>query len=63
MIDKIDPVKCKMQNHLIQNYYIGNKKALFYNLRRYYEFKQENVFNIIPLTYHICKGIDDPSYA
>jgi hypothetical protein len=27
---------CKMHNHLINNFYLGNKKALFYNLKQYY---------------------------
>jgi hypothetical protein len=27
----------RMHNHFFQNYYIGNKKALFYNLKRYYD--------------------------
>ena len=51
-----------MHNHLLENYYIGNKKALFYNLQKYYEFRQENVFDHVPLTFHIIKGIEDPKY-
>lgn len=45
------------------NFYIGNKKALFYNLRQYYELINKNVFEIIPLTFHIKKGIKDPEYT
>ena len=51
-----------MHNHLYENYYIANKKALFYNLSKYYEFKKENVFDYVPLTFHIIKGIEDTRY-
>jgi len=49
-----------IHNHLEQNYYIGNKKALFYNMRAYYQRKQMNIFDALPLTFHIVKGVDDP---
>jgi hypothetical protein len=29
-------IKIKMHNHLQCNYFLGNKKALFYSLRKYY---------------------------
>lgn len=51
------PFTFKMHNHLFENYYIGNKKALFYNLRKYYEFTKENIFDYVPLTFHIIKGV------
>lgn len=57
-----EPQKLKMQNHLFANYYIGNKKALFYNLKKYYKELKRNVFEIIPLTFHISKGIEDPAF-
>jgi hypothetical protein len=39
-ITKIDDSRpLKMHNHLESNFYIGNKKALFYNLKRYLELK------------------------
>ena len=34
----------KMHNHLQFNHFIGNKKALFYNLKRYYDLMKKNVF-------------------
>ena len=52
-----------MHNHLQENYYIGNKKALFYNLKRYIELKAENPFKTLPLTFHVTKGTEDPEYA
>jgi tubulin monoglycylase TTLL3/8 len=42
---------------------LGNKKALFYNLREYYSLLDENVYQYIPLTFHIKKGTKDPEYA
>lgn len=51
-----------IHNHLEQNYYIGNKKALFYNMRAYYNKMQMNIFDALPLTFHIVKGVDDPEY-
>jgi hypothetical protein len=51
-----------MHNHLINNFYLGNKKALFYNLKQYYDLLDENVFRKIPLTFHIKKGFKDIQY-
>jgi len=48
-----------MHNHLECNYYIGNKKALFYNIKRFYELQGKNPFQIIPHTFHIKKGTED----
>ena len=52
----------KMHNHLESNFYMGNKKALYYNLKRYLEIKGEDPFGILPLTFHIKKGVEDPEY-
>jgi tubulin---tyrosine ligase len=49
-----------MHNHLEFNHFIGNKKALFYNLKQYYDLLHKDVFEIIPLTYHIKEGMSDP---
>ncbi len=51
-----------MHNHLPQNFYIGNKKALYYHLRQYYELQKKDVFEVLPITYHIAKGLDDMEY-
>ena len=51
-----DPKQCHVHNHLQYNYLIGNKKALFYNLKDYYTLLGKNVYNIIPLTFHIGEG-------
>lgn len=49
-------------NHLEGNYSIGNKKGLFKSLLRYFELEGKDVFEIIPLTFHITKGKSDESY-
>ena len=49
--------KLIMHNHLPQNYFIGNKKALFYNMKHFYTLCGMNVFDSIPLTFHIIRGI------
>lgn len=51
-----------MQNHLINNYVIGNKKALFQTMSFYYAEKGEDVFEILPLTFHIKEGLEDQNY-
>lgn len=51
-----------MHNHLINNFYLGNKKAMFYNLKQYYDLINVNAFNKIPLTFHIKKGFKDLQY-
>jgi len=52
----------KMCNHLDHNYHLGNKKALFYNLREYCEKNKEDIFDIVPLTFHIENGKKDDQY-
>ena len=52
----------RLHNHLEFNWNLGNKKAMFYNLRRYYELIGKNPFDFIPLTFHIQKGSDDKEY-
>lgn len=56
-----EPSCSHMHNHLECNYFIGNKKALFYNLKQYYELLGKDVFTIIPLTYHI-RGVGDTQF-
>ena len=44
-------------NHLESNFHLSNKKALFYNMKMYYEALGEDVFTVLPLTFHIQDGI------
>jgi hypothetical protein len=41
---------------------MGNKKAMFYNMRQYYQLSNKSVFDYLPLTFHIKKGTDDREY-
>ena len=53
----------RIQNHMSQNFVIGNKKALLYTMRQYYENSGENVFDYLPLSFHICRGMDDADFS
>ena len=58
-----DPAKIKICNRMECNYHLSNKKALFYNMRAYYEAIKENPFDYLPLTFHIQNGTEDKEYA
>jgi tubulin---tyrosine ligase len=62
MIKAADIRELKMQNHLINNYVLGNKKALFNTMANYYQDKDQNVFSYLPLTFHIQNGLEDTKY-
>lgn len=48
-----------VHNHLPVNGILGNKKAMFYILREYMQLIGGQVFDIVPLTFHIKAGIKD----
>lgn len=50
----------KIHNKIEHNYHLSNKKALFYNLVRYYQALDEDPFDYIPLTFHVKFGESDP---
>ena len=51
-----------MHNHFKNNFIIGNKKALFQTMSIYYSLNNEQIFNYLPLTFHIKNGIEDDQY-
>jgi hypothetical protein len=51
-----------MHNHLGNNFHLANKKALFYNMKNYYEMINENVFEYLPLTFHVQNGTEDKEF-
>lgn len=57
-----EPSQFKSHNHLGNNFHIASKKALFYNMRSYYEAIGENVFNYLPLTFHVINGLEDKEF-
>ena len=59
----IDCEKTKVHNHLPRNYVLGNKKALFSTMRKYYECCKQDVFERLLLTFHVQNGLEDPSIS
>lgn len=54
----------KVYNRLEFNQHLNNKKALFINMRNYYKYccPNENVFDTLPLTFHIKMGTEGEEY-
>lgn len=44
------------------NFHLSNKKAIFYNMKVYYEAIKESPFDYLPLTFHIKDGMQDLSW-
>jgi hypothetical protein len=42
---------------------LSNKKAMFLNLRIFYEAMGKDVFNAVPMTFHVKEGLDDPEFT
>ncbi|CAD8162780.1 unnamed protein product [Paramecium octaurelia] len=53
----------KIHNHIQNNTHLGSKKNLFLNLKKYYELNSLNVFEFLPLTYHIKNKYDLENYV
>lgn len=49
-------------NHQENNFHLSNKKAIYYNMKIYYESLGLNPFDFIPLTYHIKEGENDREF-
>ena len=52
----------RIYSHLEFSFNLGDKKYLFNNLKEYFENINDDVFNYIPLTFHIKEGIKDEEY-
>lgn len=55
------PMACDstmLSNHLEGHIHLSNKKALFYNMKMYYESLGLDPFDYIPLTFHILDTAD-----
>lgn len=46
-----------VHNHLNQNYFIGNKKSLYYHMKLFYDLQGKNIFDVLPVTFHLSKGV------
>lgn len=42
---------------------MANKKALLLNMRNYYDSIGEDVFDSLPVTFHIKNGTNDPEFT
>ena len=51
-----------MHNHVDCNFHLGSKKLLFYNMRNYYESLKKDVFDYLPITFHIKEGKKDEEF-
>lgn len=49
-------------SHQENNYHLSNKKAIYYNMKIYYESLGQNPFDTLPLTYHIKEGENDREF-
>ena len=61
-IKEEDKHQTVIQNHLPFNGILGNKKAMFYILREYCILAGRDLFNTVPLTFHIKQGLKDEEY-
>jgi len=52
----------RLYNKIEDNFHVNNKKALFINMKNYYEAMDEDVYRNIPLTFHVKNGMDDPEF-
>lgn len=62
---KVENVTCHHVitcNHQENNFHLSNKKAIYYNMKCYYEALGLNTFDNIPLTYHIKEGDSDKEF-
>jgi len=49
-------------NHQENNFHMCNKKAIYYNMKIFYESMGQNPFDTLPLTYHIKEGETDREF-
>jgi hypothetical protein len=52
----------RLYNKIEDNFHMNNKKALYLNMKNYYEAMDQDVFDNLPLTFHIKTGFDDPEF-
>jgi hypothetical protein len=60
--EKWKPPILRMYGKVENNYHLSNKKALFANMKLYYEAMRQDPFDVLPLTFHIKNGVDDPEF-
>lgn len=64
--DENDPMKAsrhqRIYNRIEDNFHLSNKKALFWNMMRYYKAIGEDPWKALPVTFHISSGKTDPEW-
>jgi hypothetical protein len=63
VVVQVDKLDTKLYNKIEDNFHMANKKALLLNMRNYYEAMGQNVFDNLPVTFHIKNGLEDPEFA
>lgn len=58
----IDPTLLRVHNKLEAHFNLSDKKALFMNLKQYYSCIGDNIFNHVPLTFHIVNPNSDSEF-
>lgn len=58
---KLDIFPTKMYNKIEDNFHLSNKKALFLNMRFYYEALGQDPFAVLPITFHV-KSLEDKQF-
>lgn len=58
----LDPSKLKMHNKIEFNQHLTNKKGLYQSLKQYSQALNMDLFDFVPLTFHIKGGESDPEF-
>ena len=61
-VSATDPISFKMHNKIEFNQHLTNKKGLYLSLKSYCEALDLNLFDFVPLTFHIKMGDKDPQF-
>ena len=49
-------------NHMENNFHLSNKKAIYYNMKVFYDAVGQSTFDYLPLTFHIKDGLTDSQF-
>jgi hypothetical protein len=59
---KLEAYPYRLYNKIEDNFHLSNKKALWINMKHYYEAIGEDPFNALPVTFHIKEGLEDAEF-
>ena len=57
-----DQIPIRIYNRIERNYQLTSKKRLFLNLQGYFQSKGNDVFSVIPMTFLVQSGREDPEF-